>query len=149
MILSAILLAGFASLPFGQALRVRTEPGHACGLEVGQCPDKTRCVPSRPDCLDLGTCAGTCEPWTRFPSCGGHTVRPHLCSDDATCIDDPRFPNSCGMACDVPGICVANDVPRCTRDKGNECPDGLSCYDVPRDGCDPLKGDTGCQGICM
>ena len=32
---------------------------------------------------------------------------------------------------------------------GKECPDGYTCEDNPKDGCDPKKGGADCPGICV
>ncbi|PFH63381.1 hypothetical protein XA68_12345 [Ophiocordyceps unilateralis] len=119
-----------------------------CGVNKAECSNDTRCVPRHPDCHDLQRCAGTCERIDRYPSCGGFTVTPHNCDDASTCIDDPRFPESCGMACDAPGICVPKNTPRCGGYEGPNCPQGLHCFGL-KSGCDAKKVGPDCQGICM
>jgi hypothetical protein len=65
------------------------------------------------------------------------------------CLDDPRTPESCGQACDKPGICLPAEGIECGGFVGKQCPQGLFCYDVPNDGCDPENGGADCGGICV
>ncbi|CAI4212834.1 unnamed protein product [Parascedosporium putredinis] len=63
--------------------------------------------------------------------------------------EEPEYPElgGCGLACDAPGICV---VPLfCGGFAGFGCPDGLECWDDPRDDCDPFNGGADCGGICI
>lgn len=55
------------------------------------------------------------------------------------------------VACDIPGICVAEDAPTCEGFIGGECDEssGLECFDYPGDGCDPDNGGADCIGICL
>jgi hypothetical protein len=55
------------------------------------------------------------------------------------------------VACDIPGICVANDTPKCAGFLGEICQEGagLHCYDYPGDSCDPKDGGADCIGICL
>ncbi|KAG9252862.1 proteinase inhibitor I1, Kazal [Emericellopsis atlantica] len=104
-----------------------------CGLKIAPCPNDTECVPVSPDCTDLWRCRGVCEYKNEYPSCGGYRVKPVDCPPDADCRDDPRLENDCGMACDKPGMCIPNDVPRC---EDETCPLGLWCYTMMEvDGC--------------
>ncbi|KAF7553835.1 hypothetical protein G7Z17_g3335 [Cylindrodendrum hubeiense] len=122
---------------------------HPCGFKIAPCPDKTVCTPNSPYCTDLNRCAGTCVPQKEYPSCGGFRVNPPKCPKGSTCKDDPRIPGSCGMACDAPGICIPNKAPSCSGFAGLVCPKGLTCYDLPNDGCDPLDGGADCIGVCL
>lgn len=88
-------------------------PGARCGMILANCPEGQYCATTNPSCYSLDVCYGICnlEPVykpSRYPSCGGFTVapNPNACSEPNICIDDPRRANSCGMACDMPGICV-------------------------------------------
>lgn len=83
----------------------------------------------------------------QYPACGGLTLEPNGCKS-GTCISDPRQPG-CGLACDRPGICVPKDVPRCGGYAGLKCPEGLQCFDDPRDECDPDNGGFDCTGLCL
>lgn len=87
-------------------------------------------------------------PGNEYPPCGGFRITPPLeCPDpDSICMSDPRL-GGCGLACDAPGICV---VPLfCGGFAGFGCPDGLECWDDPRDDCDPFNGGADCGGICI
>jgi len=105
---------------------------------------------STPWFCNRGKCVkDTSPPPTKYPSCGGFRVDPVPCEEPKVCIDDPRTtkPGSCGLACDKPGICV-DSIP-CAGFIGRQCPRGLTCYDVPNDGCDPKAGGADCGGICL
>lgn len=79
-----------------------------------------------------------------YPSCGGLTDKPHECNTQSVCMDDPREPNSCGMACDVPGICIPRNAATCQT--GTEtCPQGQKCFGDLRFKC---KGNN-CHGLCL
>lgn len=82
-----------------------------------------------------------------YPSCGGLSPEANVC-ESGTCISDPRTAG-CGLACDEPGICVGEDVPRCGGYEGKQCPDGLGCFDDPGDDCDPENGGFDCSGLCL
>ncbi|PGH18828.1 hypothetical protein AJ79_00241 [Helicocarpus griseus UAMH5409] len=81
-----------------------------------------------------------------YQRCGGFVVNPKPCPADHVCIDDPRRPG-CGMACDIPGICVKKEF--CGGIAGIPCPSGKECFDDPTDNCDPKKGGADCAGICI
>ncbi|EQL00111.1 hypothetical protein G6O67_003399 [Ophiocordyceps sinensis] len=91
-----------------------------------------------------------------YPACGGHTVKPLSCDEKSICVDDPRNPRSCGMACDVPGICIPKSVQTCEH-PGQACFKGLRCYKDPRAECGSRYGRYGssghgkdkCKGICL
>lgn len=123
--------------------------GRACGLKIAPCSEDMTCVPNDADCTNLNTCLGTCQFTNTYPSCGGHRPDPPTCADDKVCLDDPRTPESCGQACDVPGICLPKVKIQCGGFTGKACPEGLFCYDVPDDGCDPENGGADCGGICV
>ena len=53
----------------------------------------------------------------------------------------------CGIACDAPGICVPEIV--CGGLLGSVCPDGLQCFDDPRDECNERSGGADCIGLCL
>ncbi|RDA91947.1 hypothetical protein CP533_1351 [Ophiocordyceps camponoti-saundersi (nom. inval.)] len=139
----AFATAAFASFAAAQA----DAAARPCGLKIAPCPSNSICVPSSPDCADLNKCKGTCQ--KKYPSCGGFRIKPVNCDKDSECVDDPRFPNSCGMACDAPGICIPKKAPSCSGFAGLRCPRGLTCYDKPNDGCDPRKGGADCIGVCL
>ncbi|EER40442.1 conserved hypothetical protein [Histoplasma capsulatum var. duboisii H88] len=82
----------------------------------------------------------------QYQPCGGYVVKPKPCQRGFICIDDPRKPG-CGMACDIPGICIKPEF--CGGIAGIACPEGKKCYDDPRDKCDPKKGGADCGGICL
>jgi hypothetical protein len=137
------------------------DSGNVCGLKIAPCPEGEVCIPNDPECTDVNRCLGTCEAPTKmlvvkraatttYQACGGFVATPTPCPTDYTCIDDPRR-GGCGMACDIPGICVPNDSPTCAGFIGKSCPadSGLQCYDYPGDGCDPDDGGADCSGICL
>ena len=139
-----------------------------CGFKIAPCPFGSVCVATSPYCTDLNRCLGTCKPkWlpvqtsttsltkptatpTRtYPSCGGFRPSPVPCPDDSFCADDPRKPSGCGMACDMPGICIPKKAPKCGGFAGIPCPSGFQCFDYPNDGCDPRQGGADCIGVCL
>ncbi|AEO62198.1 6e8ca68b-0046-4407-ad3b-d2b103c2a774 [Thermothielavioides terrestris] len=81
-----------------------------------------------------------------YQSCGGFRANPVECPDGQICIDDP-YRGGCGMACDMPGICV--EPVFCGGIAGIACKDGKKCVDDPRDDCDPENGGSDCGGICV
>jgi hypothetical protein len=95
-----------------------------------------------------------------YPLCGGFRITPSPgCPTDTKCMDDPRS-SGCGMACDMPGICVPNDALKCGGELRTSCPvpppggvgeivgeEYFRCYRIPRGECDVTKGD--CEGICL
>ncbi|KAH6647705.1 hypothetical protein BKA67DRAFT_396363 [Truncatella angustata] len=85
-----------------------------------------------------------------YRMCGGLVSTPTPCPDNYTCMDDPRV-DGCGMACDMPGICVPNDAASCGGIVGKQCDQctGLQCYDYPGDSCDPSNRGFDCIGICL
>lgn len=143
MLLRHIVFAAFAGLALAR------EEGRPCGLKIAPCPEDYYCRPDSPSCTDLDRCRGTCVRRNKYPSCGGRTVTPRPCAPGTHCIDDPREPGGCGMACDKPGICVPDKPVSCGGFAGFLCPAGLSCYDIPKDGCDPKKGGADCLGMCL
>lgn len=114
------------------------DPPVPCGADIGLCPsDDQFCKADDTECADLTRCAGTCVFKNVFVFCGGFSIEPKPCEAGETCADDPRSPESCGMACDHPGICLSDDITECEDDSG--CPEGQWCYenakyDVPPSG---------------
>ncbi|QPG94156.1 hypothetical protein C2857_005016 [Epichloe festucae Fl1] len=137
----ALTTAGFAPLASCQ---------QQCGLKLAPCPYDQRCVPDSPDCADPNGCRGTCRFKNMYAACGGMRPRPVTCEAGAECRDDPRRPEEgCGLACDAPGICMPKRPRQCGGIAGSVCPEGLYCYDVPEDGCDPTNGGADCLGLCL
>ncbi|KLU88438.1 hypothetical protein MAPG_07424 [Magnaporthiopsis poae ATCC 64411] len=78
-----------------------------------------------------------------YTLCGAPGMEP--CAEGLQCIDNPYRPasRSCGMSCDVPGICVpqtpSDSAPgsgagaRCGGLEGSTCGDGLKCVQVQGD----------------
>ncbi|KAL1850712.1 hypothetical protein VTK73DRAFT_9608 [Phialemonium thermophilum] len=95
-------------------------------------------------------CSGSTTPTVTatYQSCGGHRVNPRPCPENHICIDDPRREGSCGMACDMPGICV-EPTTFCGGFAGVACESGKVCVDDPRDRCDPENGGADCGGFCV
>lgn len=75
--------------------------------------------------------------------CGGLVPNPLLCPSGYKCVDDPRVPG-CGLACDMPGVCVENIM--CGGIMGRLCPAGKTC--VYQSNCDPYNGGRDCGGVC-
>ncbi|KAG5971375.1 hypothetical protein E4U58_007615 [Claviceps cyperi] len=121
----------------------------SCGFKIADCPSDQLCVPDSPECTDLNICLGTCQFRNSYTTCGGFRSQPVKCPSGAVCRDDPRVPGSCGLACDVPGICMPKKAPSCAGFAGRACPKGLQCYDVLHDGCDPQDGGADCIGVCL
>jgi hypothetical protein len=92
------------------------------------------------------TLTSTLSPTPTYQSCGGFRVEPKPCPSGQICIDDP-YKTGCGMACDMPGICVTPTF--CGGFAAFACKDGLKCIDDPRDDCDPRTGGADCGGICV
>jgi hypothetical protein len=97
-------------------------------------------------CLSTTTISPTPEPTSTYQSCGGFRIQQKPCPSGQICIDDPYKPG-CGMACDVPGICVTPTF--CGGFAGLRCKDGRKCVEDPRDDCDPNNGGADCGGICV
>lgn len=117
-----------------------TQEGRSCGLRIAPCPDDMYCQPNEPSCTDEWRCPGQCAYKNTYSSCGGFRVKPVSCAAGYRCQDDPRDPDSCGMACDKPGICVPEGTPAC-HDK--VCPEGLYYYEASK--IDMVDG----PGICL
>ncbi|KAL7931333.1 hypothetical protein V8C35DRAFT_310137 [Trichoderma chlorosporum] len=143
MLLTNILLSLAITLASAQS-----QVGRSCGYKMAPCPFDMKCVPNNPYCPEPNKCPGHCEFRNQYESCGGFTPRPHNCDDDYECQDDPRLPPDCGLACDIPGICVPKDARFCGGFVGFGCPEGLFCYDA-LDGCDPENGGADCGGVCL
>lgn len=133
-----------------------------CGFRIAPCPTGEVCEKVDPSCDRGENCAGVCVPATpttlsvvttpkatpkpTYGPCGGHRIEPLTCPDDQICIDDP-YAHGCGMACDMPGICVTPVF--CGGFAGIQCEGGKTCVDDPRDNCDPKNGGADCGGICV
>ncbi|KAL5353614.1 hypothetical protein ACLOAV_001651 [Pseudogymnoascus australis] len=123
--------------------------GRPCGRKIAPCSEDMACVPNNNHCTDLNRCLGTCQFTNTYPSCGGFRVEPVTCADSQVCVDDPRTPESCGMACDAPGICLPKTEIQCGGFVGKSCPEGLFCYDAPDDSCDPKNGGGLWWDLCL
>lgn len=99
-----------------------------CGLKIAPCPIDQECHADSEDCADLNRCLGHCTWSNHYEDCGGFRAIPKHCDRWSVCIDDPREPESCGMACDIPGICVSKHAETCDGD--DDCSDGLFCYET-------------------
>ncbi|KAG6254403.1 hypothetical protein E4U23_006312 [Claviceps purpurea] len=142
MVLLPLYIFSLAAL--GLASRQRS-----CGFKIADCPSDQLCVPDSPECTNLNNCLGTCQFRNSYMACGGFRSQPVKCPSGTECRDDPRVPESCGLACDVPGICMPKKAPSCAGFAGRACPKGLQCYDVLHDGCDPQNGGADCIGVCL
>ncbi|PKS11462.1 hypothetical protein jhhlp_003226 [Lomentospora prolificans] len=95
------------------------------------------------------TTAAVCpSPKPTYQACGGMLPKANECEEGYKCVSDPRE-KGCGLACDQPGICVAEDIPKCGGYPGFKCPEGLECFDDPTDDCDPENGGFDCMGFCL
>lgn len=100
--------------------------------------------PSPPTRTDRPTPKPT--PTRSYEACGGFRPTPKSCPPAQVCVDDP-YAGGCGMACDMPGICVE---PTFCGGIGNiKCPDGKMCVWDNRSDCNPMKGGRDCGGICV
>ncbi|KAK3309246.1 uncharacterized protein B0T15DRAFT_526656 [Chaetomium strumarium] len=109
----------------------------------------TTLVAARPPAPSTTTTTCESSPKPTYQPCGGFRIKPFDCPKGQACIDDP-YTGGCGMACDMPGICV--DVAAsafCGGFAGIPCKDGRKCVDDPRDECDPDNGGADCGGICV
>ncbi|KAM5381814.1 hypothetical protein ACJZ2D_002804 [Fusarium nematophilum] len=139
-----------AALGLASLTAAKQGTGEPCGHKIAPCPSDQKCVPNKPSCTDLNRCSGTCYFKNQYQTCGGFRREPPPpCKKGTKCIDDSRIPFSCGMACDMPGICAPKKLHRCGGFAGLECPKGLWCYDDPTDDCDPENGGADCGGICL
>ncbi len=141
------LVAAFSQGSWGNDTDAAPTEARSCGRKLAPCPSDQVCKPKSDACTDLNRCPGTCVFKNEYPPCGG--PKPRACNGSPECMDDPRTPGSCGLACDHPGICVPKNPPLCAGFAGLRCPAGLYCYDKPRDGCDPKKGGRDCIGVCL
>ncbi|KAK4097551.1 hypothetical protein N658DRAFT_500258 [Parathielavia hyrcaniae] len=131
-----------------------------CGFKIAPCPVGQVCKKVDPLCDRGENCLGYCvpapvtlvtkttasPPKPTYQSCGGFRIEPVQCPKGEICIDDP-YSGGCGMACDMPGICVRPVF--CGGIAGFVCKDGKKCVDDPRDDCDPYNGGADCAGICV
>ncbi|KJZ77260.1 hypothetical protein HIM_03581 [Hirsutella minnesotensis 3608] len=154
--ITALGLASLGAASPAEQVEAVEENGRPCGLKIAPCPDTDFCRPVNPRCTDLNRCRGVCTrkpkrpypPQGDYKSCGGFRATPVTCDAGSTCRDDPRK-GGCGMACDAPGICIPDNAPKCAGFAGFQCPQGLTCYDLPGDGCDPKNGGADCIGVCL
>ena len=122
----------------------------SCGKDKPPCSEDRQCVPQKDDCTDLSSCPGNCTFKNEYKSCGAFRGETVSCDDDSECVDDPRVQGeTCGMACDMPGICAPKTKPRCGGIIGFICPEGLYCYYPETGPCVPSKGGKDCLGFCM
>ena len=156
--LAVLSILGTATLATAGARPCSLRPG------VDPCEAGDVCVKMRSNCNRGLDCEGYCRsgplppttlvtsktrpdvPKPTYQSCGGFRVEPVGCPEGEICIDDPYRPG-CGMACDIPGICVRPVF--CGGFAGIPCEDGKMCIDMPGDGCDPKNGGADCGGICV
>ncbi|KAH8706322.1 hypothetical protein BGZ61DRAFT_531527 [Ilyonectria robusta] len=138
MLVHAVASAALASLATAQQQHNYAYPPIPCGARsLPDCPADAFCVPDQPG-------SGSCAFRNTYQPCGGFTMEPSLCGRPAdVCVDDPRTPESCGMACDAPGICLAPELSECEGDQ--DCPEGLWCYVWEKKGCK----DDDCSKVCL
>jgi hypothetical protein len=132
-----------------------------CGFKIAPCPVGQVCQKVDPSCDRGENCQGYCVPAPNtlvtskttasppkptYQSCGGFRIKPVECPEGEICIDDP-YSSGCGMACDMPGICVKPVF--CGGFAGIPCEGGKKCVDDPTDDCDPQNGGADCGGICV
>ena len=104
-------------------------------------------VGKRPTQTTLVTSKTTASlPLPTYKSCGGFRIKPIDCAEGEICMDNP-YVSGCGLACDMPGICVTPVF--CGGFAGIPCKDGKICVDDPRDDCSPTTGGADCSGLCI
>jgi hypothetical protein len=123
-------------------------PTYCNGISGAVCPQGLFCteVPLGPGvdapslCVAPEPCQGigqlNCQEWTM------------MCMDDPTDSCDGNVDPSC------PGRCMSWWTPEsiptyCGGTNGLGCPQGLTCQDVPCDGCDAEYGGINCLGTCV
>lgn len=117
------------------------DPANPCGADIGPCPsDDLYCRLENATVSKIKPCEGTCAYKNTYSSCGGFRPDPKPCGVGQVCRDDPRSPDSCGMACDRPGVCLPAEHFSCGILK--PCPAGLWCYQ-------DASGGKKNSGICM
>ncbi|EPS35599.1 hypothetical protein H072_10970 [Dactylellina haptotyla CBS 200.50] len=84
-----------------------------------------------------------------FPSnglyCGGNARPPRVCPSSQQCLYPNPYCKPPIMDC--PGLCISSI--RCAGCAGKTCPNGMSCWINPDDGCDPSVPGADCQGWCV
>jgi hypothetical protein len=150
-----------AVLPLLGAASLATADKRPCGFKIAPCPTGEVCQKVDPSCNRGENCQGYCvsapttlvttkttpdPPKQTYQSCGGFRIQPVDCPEGEICVDDP-YRGGCGMACDIPGICVKPVF--CGGFAGIACKDGKKCIDDPTDDCDPKNGGADCGGICV
>lgn len=140
-----VLLAALAGL----ALGCEHPPPPSCGPGAPSCPGDSVCRPASAACTDTTACAGVCAFNNEYPACGSARAASPACAPGTQCVDDPRLPAGCGLACGVPGICVPAEPRACGGFAGFLCPRGMYCYDDPGDECHPDRGGADCIGLCL
>lgn len=76
---------------------------------------------------------------------GGFTARAHGYAICET-VDSPHDPSA---PSDDAAAAASDKLPPCAGHHDIECPDGLTCVDIPADGCDLNSVDAGCAGLCV
>lgn len=122
-------------------------PPIPCSLTHPHCPPDTTCILDTPSCTDpANNCPGLCLFRNAYQLCGGFAIEPILCyTPGQICADDPRSPQSCGMACDGPGICLCERLDGCVCD--DDCGEGRWCYGYQGETCE-MHGER-CEGVCL
>ncbi|KFA51321.1 hypothetical protein S40293_04390 [Stachybotrys chartarum IBT 40293] len=116
-----MLLSANSILVLLPLLAAASPSSRPCGFRIAPCPGTSVCTPIDPLCTDTSRCRGICTaPQQTYASCGGFRVQPQGCSEGYTCRDDPRR-SGCGMACDMPGICISDSQPTCGGFRGGVC----------------------------
>ncbi|KAH7015579.1 hypothetical protein EDB80DRAFT_341915 [Ilyonectria destructans] len=144
MLVLAVASAALASLATAQQHNYAYPPIPCGRPSLPDCPPDAYCVPDQPDSAGGRGGAGSCAFRNTYQHCGGFTMEPSLCDQPADlCVDDPRTPESCGMACDAPGICLAPELSECECEE--DCPEGQWCYMWEKEGCK----DDDCSKVCL
>ena len=146
----------------GAATALAAVDKRPCGFKIAPCPTGETCKKVDPSCDRAENCQGYCVPLAQttlvtskttaslplptYTSCGGFRIKPIDCPEGEICMDNP-YVSGCGMACDMPGICVKPVF--CGGFAGIPCKDGEICVDDPRDDCNPKTGGADCGGICI
>eukprot|EP00484_Ammonia_sp_Unknown_P019149 CAMPEP_0197033562 /NCGR_PEP_ID=MMETSP1384-20130603/11941_1 /TAXON_ID=29189 /ORGANISM="Ammonia sp." /LENGTH=155 /DNA_ID=CAMNT_0042463389 /DNA_START=71 /DNA_END=538 /DNA_ORIENTATION=- len=127
------------------------------GCEAVRCAACTECVErgnSGARCVSIDGCCSTDTDCGENESCLNYQCEAPCMVPmyyDPYCCGGTTYGNKEAAACDGVNVKAA----KCGRGEccggfaGTACPDGKTCEDLPRDGCDPKNGGADCMGYCV